>query len=134
VHRSRSRRRQGRRPIAARASRSAAHAVLSDTVPTREGFFPPVVLLADPASRCPRGHIPTTLSYIFLRNRPCSTAPFPHVDACGSFSTSIGCSKAIDFTTIKVKLVHAVESRSWSKQGRKRESCSMNPGLDSKRK
>ena len=33
-----------------------------------------------------------------------------------------------------VKLVHTVDSKSWFKQGRKWESCSMNLGLGSKRK
>ena len=35
---------------------------------------------------------------------------------------------------LEVKLVHTVESKSWFKQGRKWESCSMNLGLGSKRK
>ena len=35
---------------------------------------------------------------------------------------------------LEVKLVHAVESKSWVKQGRNWESCSMNLGLGSKRK
>ena len=34
----------------------------------------------------------------------------------------------------EVKLVHTVESKTWFKQGRKWESCSMNIGLGSKRK
>ena len=48
----------------------------------------------DAASRRRLCHMPTTLRYIFLRNLPCSTAPAPHLALCGSFSTSIGCSKA----------------------------------------
>ena len=35
---------------------------------------------------------------------------------------------------LEVKLVHTVESKSWFKQVRKWESCSMNLGLGSKRK
>ena len=35
---------------------------------------------------------------------------------------------------LEVKLVHTVDSKSWFKQGRKWESCSMNLGLGSKRK
>ena len=35
---------------------------------------------------------------------------------------------------LEVKLVHTVESKSWFKQGRKWESCSMNLGLGSMRK
>ena len=35
---------------------------------------------------------------------------------------------------LEVKLLHIVDSKSWFKQGRKWESCSMNLGLSSKRK
>ena len=35
---------------------------------------------------------------------------------------------------LEVKLVHTVNSKSWFKQGRKWESCSMNLGLGSKRR
>ena len=35
---------------------------------------------------------------------------------------------------LEVKLVHIVESKSWFRQGRKWDSCSMNLGLGSKRK
>ena len=43
---------------------------------------------ADPASRRPPIHIPTTFRYIFLRNRLSSTSPARYVAACASFSTS----------------------------------------------
>ena len=47
----------------------------------------------DAASRRRLCHMPTTLRYIFLQNLPCSTAPaLP--PSCGSFSTSVRCSKA----------------------------------------
>ena len=89
----------------------------------------------DAASRRRLCHMPTTLRYIFLRNLPCSTAPAPHVAVCESFSTSVGCSEATRLLLLlEVKLVHTVDSKSWFKQGRKWESCSMNLGLGSKRK
>jgi hypothetical protein len=51
-------------------------------------FFLAAVVWADSASHRPPSDIPATLRYNFLRNRPCSTAPAPHVAAFVSFTTS----------------------------------------------
>ena len=45
-------------------------------------------LWADPVSRRPPIHIPTTFKYIFVQNRLSSTSPARYVAACASFSTS----------------------------------------------
>ena len=50
--------------------------------------FVVALVWADPASRHPPIHIPTTFRYIFLRNRPSSTSPAHYVATCASFSTS----------------------------------------------
>ena len=89
----------------------------------------------DAASRRRLCHMPTTLRYIFLRNLPCSTAPAPHLASCGSFSLPSAVPKPPRLLLLlEVKLVHTVDSKSWFKQGRKWEICSMNLGLGSKRK
>ena len=78
--------------------------------------------------------MPMTLRYIFLRNLPCSTPQlFPlRVDP---FLLPPAVTKPPRLLLLlEVKLVHTVDSKSWFKQGRKWESCSMNLGLGSKRK
>ena len=59
---------------------------------------------ADPASRRPPIHIPTTFRYIFVRNCLSSTSPARYVAACASFSTyqplSIGWSNVTYFFSI----------------------------------
>ena len=135
MHRSCGHRRRGRKPTAAGGARSSARAVLSDTAPAREvirPFFLPAVLCTDQTYH--RRH-PDDPQVQVLRNRPCSTAPAPHLALGGSFSTSVRCSKPPRLLLLlEVKLVHTVDSKSWFKHGRKWESCSMNLGLGSKRK
>ena len=78
-------------------------------------------LWADPASRRPLIHIPTTFRYIFVRNHLSSTSLAHYVAACASFSTSqplsIGWSNVTSFfLLLEVKLLHGVESCTWFKQ------------------
>ena len=79
-------------------------------------FFLVAVVWADPASRRPPIHIPTTFTYIFVRNRLSSTCPARYVTACASFSTSQpprsdGPTSHIFFLLLlEVKLLHGVES------------------------
>ena len=78
--------------------------------------FVAALVWADPASRRPPIHIPTTFRYIFIRNRLSSTSPARYVAACASFSTSqpvsIGWSNVTYFflLLLEVKLLHGVES------------------------
>ena len=76
--------------------------------------FVVALVWADPASRRPPIHIPTTFRYIFFRNRLSSTSPARYVAACASFSTSqplsIGWSNVTFFLLLEVKLLHGVES------------------------
>ena len=92
------RRQRGRRPTAGRT-------VISGRAPAREVLSSPrQCLWADPASRRPPIHIPTTFRYIFVRNRLSSTSPARYVAACASFSTSqplsIGWSNVTFFSSI----------------------------------
>ena len=110
------RRQRGRRPTAGRT-------VISGRAPAREVLRSlRRCLWADPASRRPPIHIPTTFRYIFLRNRLSSTSPARYVAACASFSTSqplsIGWSNVTYFflLLLEVKLLHGVESCTWFKQ------------------
>ena len=104
------RRQRGRRPTASRT-------VISGRAPAREVLrYLRRCLWADPASRRPPIHIPTTFRYIFVRNRLSSTSPARYVATCTSFSTSqplsIGWSNVTYFflLLLEVKLLHGVES------------------------
>ena len=70
-------------------------------------------LWADPASRRPPIHIPTTFRNIFLRNHLSSTSPARYVTICASFSTSqplsIGWSNITFFSIVRGK------ATSWSR-------------------
>lgn len=108
------RRQRGRRPTAGRT-------VISGRAPAREVLRSlRRCLWADPASRRPPIHIPTTFRYIFVRNRLSSTSPARYVAACASFSTSqplsIRWSNVTFFLLLEVKLLHGVESCTWFKQ------------------
>ena len=101
------RRQQGRRPTASRT-------VISGRAPVREVLRSlRRCLWADPASRRPPIHIPTTFRYIFVRNRLSSTSPARYVAACASFSTSqpllIGWSNVAFFSIVRGK------ATSWSR-------------------
>ena len=78
--------------------------------------FVVALVWADPASRRPPIHIPTTFRYIFVRNRLISTSPSRYIAACASFSTSrplsIGWSNVTYFflLLLEVKLLYGVES------------------------
>ena len=138
MHHSRCRRRRGRRPTAARASRSAA--VPFSPRERRLGrasdpFFLPAVLW-------PRCGLPTPS---LPCQRPSSIYSF---ETCLALLPQLPTWLRVDLfllpsavpkpprllLLLEVKLVHTVESKSWFKQGRKWESCSMNLGLGSKRK
>ena len=109
------RRHRGRRPIAGRIVIECRRERSSDP-------FVLALVWADPSSRRPPIHIPTTFRYIFLRNRLSSTSPSCYVAACASFSTSqplsIGWSNVTYFLLLllEVKLLHGVESCTWFKQ------------------
>ena len=131
MHRSHCRRRRGRRPTAARASRSAV-------TPAREGLRP---LLP------PRGIVakmrPPDAVFATCR-RPSGIYSF---ETCLALLPQLFPLRVDHFLLpsavpkpprilllLEVKLVHTVNSKHWFKQGRKWESCSMNLGLGSKRK
>ena len=136
MHRSRCRRRQGRRPTAARVSRSAAvtfspreHRLGGASDP----FFLPAVLWPRfglltpslPHANDPQVYIPSKPALLYCPSSVCvdifllpSAVPKP----------------PRLLLLLEVKLVHIVDSKCWFKQGRKWESCSMNLGLGSKRK
>ena len=136
MHRSRCRRRRGRRPTAARASRSAA--VPFSPRERRLGrasdpFFLPAVLwprcgLPTPSLRHaddPQVYIPSKPALLYC---PSSFRVDPFL-----LPSAVPKPPRL-LLLLEVKLVHTVGSKSWFKQGRKWESCSMNLGLGSKRK
>ena len=136
MHCSCCRRQRRRRPTAARASRSVA---VSFSLRERrlrrasDPFFLPAVLwprcgLPTPSlghTNDPQVYIPSKLALLY-----CPSSP--HVDP---FLLPSAVPKPPRLLLLlEVKLVHRVDSKSWFKQGRKWESCSMNLGLGSKRK
>ena len=136
MHRSRYHWRRGRRPTVARMSRSAA--VLFSPRERRLGrasdpFFLPAVLW-------PRCGLPTpSLPHaddpqVYIPSKPallyCPSSPLGFVWMFFYFRPK----PPRLLLLLEVKLVHTVDSKSWFKQGRKWESCSMNLGLGSKRK
>ena len=136
MHRSRYRRRRGRRPTAARASRLADVSFSPESAGSGGPPTPSSSLRycgQDAASRRRLCHMPTTLRYIFLQNLPCSTAPAPLRVDLFILPSAVPKPPRL-LLLLDVKLVHTVDSKSWLKQGRKWESCSMNLGLGSKRK
>ena len=101
------RRQRGRRP-------TTGHTIISGRAPAREVLRSlRRFLWADPASRRPPIHIPTTFRYIFVRKRLSSTSPAHYVAACASFSTSqplsIGWSNVTFFSIVRGK------ATSWSR-------------------
>ena len=136
MHRSRCRRRRGRRPTAARASRSAA--VPFSPRERRLGrasdpFFLPAVLWPRcglptpslPHADNPQVYIPSKPALLYCPNS-LRVDPFLLPSAVPKPPRLL--------LLLEVKLVHTVDSKRWFKQGRKWESCSMNLGLGSKRK
>ena len=136
MHCSRYCQRRGRRPTAARASRSAA--VPFSPRERRLGrsfdpFFLPAVLwprcgLPTPSLRHadnPRVYIPSKPALLYC---PSSL----RVDLF--LLPSVVPKPPRILLLLEVKLFHTVDSKRWFKQGRKWESCSMNLGLSSKRK
>ena len=136
MHRSRCRRRRGRRPTAARASRSAA--VPFSPRERRLGrasdpFFLPAVLWPRcglptpslPHADDPQVYIPSKPALLYC---PSSLRVDPFL-----LPSAVPKPPRL-LLLLEVKLVHTVDSKRWFKQGRKWESCSMNLGLGSKRK
>ena len=136
MHHSRCRRRQGRRPTAARASRSAAvpfspreHRIGRASDP----FFLPAVLWPRcglptpslPHADDPQVYIPSKPALLYC---PSSLRVDPFL-----LPSAVPKPPRL-LLLLEVKLVHTVNSKRWFKQGRKWESCSMNLGLGSKRK
>ena len=136
MHRSRCRRRRGRRPTADHASRSAA-------VPfsprerrlgrASEPFFLPAVLWPRcglptpslPHADDPQVYIPSKPALLYCPSSLC-VDPFLLTSAVPKPPRLL--------LLLEAKLGHTVDSKRWFKQGRKWESCSMNLGLGSKRK
>ena len=141
MHRSRCRRRRGRRPTAARASRSAA--VPFSPRERRLGrAFDPFFL---PAVLWPRCGLPTPslphaddLQVYIPSKWNTFLALLPHLPTWLRVDIFLLPSAVPKpprlLLLLEVKLVHTVDSKRWFKQGRKWESCSMNLGLGSKRK
>ena len=103
------RRQRGRRPTASRT-------VISGRAPAREVLRSlRRCLWADPASRRPPIHIPTTFRYIFLRNRLSSTSPARYVAACASFSTSQPLSIGWSNVTFFFSSIVRGKATSWSR-------------------
>ena len=136
MHRSRCRQRRGRRPTAARASRSAA--VPFSPRERRLGrasdpFFLPAVLWPRcglptpslPHADDPQVYIPSKPALLYC---PSSLRVDPFL-----LPSAVPKPPRL-LLLLEVKLVHTVDSKRWFKQGRKWESCSMNLGLGSKRK
>ena len=136
MHRSRCRQRRGRRPTAARASRSAA------------------VPFSPRERRLGMASDPFFLSVVLWPRCGLPMPPLPHADDPQVYIPSkpalLYCPSSLRvdhfllpstvpkpprlLLLLEVKLVHTVDSKRWFKQGRKWESCSMNLGLGSKRK
>ena len=125
MHRSRYRRRRGRRPTAARASRSAA------------------VPFSQRERRLGRASDPFFLPAVLWPRCGLATPSLPHADDRQVYIPSepalLYCPSSLPkpprlLLLLEVKLVHTVYSKRWFKQGRKWKSCSMNLGLGSKRK
>ena len=103
------RRQRGRRPTAGRT-------VISGRAPAREVLRSlRRCLWADPASRRPPIHIPTTFRYIFVRNRLSSTSPARYVAACASFSTSQPLSIGWSNVTYFFSSIVRGKATSWSR-------------------
>ena len=111
-------------------------AILSERAPAREGLrplLPPCGIVANmrpptpslPHADDPQVYIPSKPTFLYY---PSSL----HVDHFLLPSAVLEPPRLL--LLLEVKLVHTVESKSWFKQGRKWESCSMNLGLGSKRK
>ena len=136
MRRSRCRRRRGRRPTAARASRSA---IMSFSPSERrlgrasDPFFLPAVLWpicglptpSLPHADDPQVYIPSKPALLYCPSS-LRVDPFLLPSAVPKLP--------ILLLLLEVKLVHIVDSKRWFKQGRKWESCSTNLGLGSKRK
>ena len=136
MHRSRYRRRQGRRPTAAHASRSAAVPFSPRERRLRRAsdpFFLPAVLWPRcglptpslPHADDPQVYIPSKPALLYC---PSSLRVDPFL-----LPSAVPKPPRL-LLLLEVKLVHTVDSKRWFKQGRKWESCSMNLGLGSKRK
>ena len=137
MHRSICRRRRGRRPTAACASRSAV-VPFSPREPVQEGLRPLLPPCGIVAKMRPPDAIFATCQ------RPSSIYSF---ETCLALLPQLFPLRVDPFLLpsvvpkpprllllLEVKLIHTVNSKRWFKQGRKWESCSMNLGLGSKRK
>ena len=135
MHRSRGHRRRGRKPTAAGGARSSACVVLSDTASAREVLRPFFLLPYCAQIRPAAVDIPTNLRYKFFES---GLALLPQIPTCLHVHLFLLPSALPNppkfLLLLEVKLLHAFESRALFKQRRKGESCSMNLGLDSKRK
>ena len=136
MHRSRCRRRRGRRPMAAYAPQSAAVPFSARERRLRRAsdpFFLPTVLwpicgLSTPSLRHaddPQVYIPSKPALLYCHSS-LRVDPF--------LLPSVVPKPPRLLLLLEVKLFHTVDSKHWFKQGRKWESCSMNLGLGSKRK